>query len=124
VIGSDSGQAQIDAITSGVEAGAITQNPVGMGEAMVKPAVAAINGESLPEGCGDGLLGVRPTPVSLGEFRVAVEFRPIVDPAPDLSSSSAAWCVGGQPLPERLEPLQTAPRRRRVCPAPRTRHAP
>jgi ribose transport system substrate-binding protein len=49
VIGFDSGQAQIDAINSGLEAGAITQNPVGMGEELVKAAVAAINGESLPE---------------------------------------------------------------------------
>ena len=31
IVGFDSGQAQLDAITSGVEAGAITQNPVGHG---------------------------------------------------------------------------------------------
>ena len=49
VVGFDSGQAQIDAIESGVMAGAITQNPVGMGEELVKAAVAAINGEDLPE---------------------------------------------------------------------------
>ena len=49
VIGFDSGQAQLDAITSGVEAGAITQNPVGMGEELVKAAVAAMNGEDLPK---------------------------------------------------------------------------
>lgn len=49
VVGFDSGQAQIDAINSGLEAGAITQNPVGMGEELVKAAVMAINGESLPE---------------------------------------------------------------------------
>ncbi len=48
VIGFDSGQAQIDAINSGIEAGAITQNPVGMGEELVKAAVKAIDGESLP----------------------------------------------------------------------------
>jgi ribose transport system substrate-binding protein len=54
VIGFDSGQAQIDAITSGVEAGAITQNPVGMGEELVKAAVAAINGDELPESIDTG----------------------------------------------------------------------
>jgi ribose transport system substrate-binding protein len=49
IVGFDSGQAQIDAINSGLEAGAITQNPVGMGEELVKAAVAAIDGEDLPE---------------------------------------------------------------------------
>jgi ribose transport system substrate-binding protein len=48
VVGFDSGQAQIDAINSGLEAGAITQNPVGMGAALVQAAVKAINGEDLP----------------------------------------------------------------------------
>ncbi len=54
IVGFDSGQAQIDAITSGVEAGAITQNPVGMGEELVKAAVAAMNGEELPESIDTG----------------------------------------------------------------------
>jgi len=49
VIGFDSGQAQLDAINSGLEAGAITQNPVGMGEELVKAAVKAINGDTLPK---------------------------------------------------------------------------
>jgi ribose transport system substrate-binding protein len=48
VVGFDSGQDQIDAINNGIEAGAITQNPVGMGVELVKAAVKAINGESLP----------------------------------------------------------------------------
>ncbi|KJK11430.1 LacI family transcriptional regulator [Terrabacter sp. 28] len=47
IIGFDSGKAQIDAINSGVMAGAITQNPVGMGEALVKAAMRAVKGESL-----------------------------------------------------------------------------
>lgn len=54
VVGFDSGQAQIDAITSGVEAGAITQNPVGMGEELVKAAVAAIDGDELAESIDTG----------------------------------------------------------------------
>jgi len=49
VIGFDSGQAQIDAIREGVMAGAITQNPVGIGYETVQAAVKAINGEELPE---------------------------------------------------------------------------
>ena len=48
-VGFDSGQAQLDAINNGTEAGAITQNPVGMGAALVKAAVEAMDGESLPE---------------------------------------------------------------------------
>jgi ribose transport system substrate-binding protein len=49
VVGFDSGQAQIDAINDGTMAGAITQNPVGIGYETVKAAVAAINGEQVPE---------------------------------------------------------------------------
>ncbi|HEY3338440.1 MAG TPA: ABC transporter substrate-binding protein [Propionicimonas sp.] len=47
LVGFDSGQAQIDAITAGTMAGAITQNPVGMGEQLVMAAVKAIKGETL-----------------------------------------------------------------------------
>ncbi|WP_336785485.1 ABC transporter substrate-binding protein [Paenibacillus sp. MMO-177] len=47
VIGFDSGKAQIDAIRSGVMAGAITQNPVGIGYETVKAAVEAIRGEKV-----------------------------------------------------------------------------
>ncbi|MTD12632.1 substrate-binding domain-containing protein [Nakamurella sp. YIM 132087] len=49
VIGFDSGKAQIDAINSGIMAGAITQNPVGIGEKTVQAAVAALQGETLPK---------------------------------------------------------------------------
>jgi len=49
VVGFDSGQAQIDAINSGVEAGAITQNPVGIGQELIKAAVKAMDGKSLPK---------------------------------------------------------------------------
>ncbi len=47
VIGYDSGKQQLDAIRSGLEAGAITQNPVGIGYKCVEAAVMAINGEPL-----------------------------------------------------------------------------
>ncbi|QHQ35127.1 ABC transporter substrate-binding protein [Algicella marina] len=49
VIGYDSGKAQKDAIMNGVMAGAITQNPVGIGYETVKAAIKAINGEDLPD---------------------------------------------------------------------------
>jgi len=49
VIGYDSGQQQMDAIRSGAEAGAITQNPVGIGYKCVEAAYKAYQGESLPK---------------------------------------------------------------------------
>jgi ribose transport system substrate-binding protein len=48
VIGYDSGQQQMDAIRSGAEAGAITQDPIGIGYKCVEAAVKALNGETLP----------------------------------------------------------------------------
>lgn len=54
VIGFDSGQAQLDAIESGVMAGAITQNPVGIGYETVKAAVMAVRGEEVPESIDTG----------------------------------------------------------------------
>lgn len=48
VVGFDSGKAQKDAIKDGTIAGAVTQNPVGIGYETVKAAVAAIRGEKLP----------------------------------------------------------------------------
>jgi len=49
VVGYDSGKAQIDAINSGLMLGAITQNPIGIGEQCVSAAVKSINGESVPK---------------------------------------------------------------------------
>lgn len=48
IIGYDSGKAQTDAIRSGLMAGAITQNPVGIGYETVKAAVMASKGEEVP----------------------------------------------------------------------------
>ncbi|MBO9396470.1 ABC transporter substrate-binding protein [Shimia sp. R9_1] len=48
IIGYDSGKAQKDAIRSGLMAGAITQNPVGIGYETVKAAVMATKGEEVP----------------------------------------------------------------------------
>ncbi|MBE0581620.1 ABC transporter substrate-binding protein [Devosia sp.] len=48
IIGYDSGAAQKALIESGVIAGAITQNPVGIGYQTVQAAVSALKGETLP----------------------------------------------------------------------------
>jgi len=49
IIGYDSGKQQKDAIRDGSMAGAITQNPVGIGYKTVEAAVKALKGESLPK---------------------------------------------------------------------------
>lgn len=49
IVGFDSGKKQIDAIREGFEAGAITQNPVGIGFDTVEAAVKALKGEKLPK---------------------------------------------------------------------------
>lgn len=46
IIGYDSGKEQKEAIRSGIEAGAITQNPGGIGYETVKAAVEAVNGKA------------------------------------------------------------------------------
>lgn len=48
IIGYDSGKAQKDAIRSGLMAGAITQNPVGIGYETVKAALEASKGMAVP----------------------------------------------------------------------------
>jgi ribose transport system substrate-binding protein len=48
VIGYDSGAQQLAAVRSGEMAGAITQNPVGIGYQVVASAVKALKGEKLP----------------------------------------------------------------------------
>lgn len=49
IIGFDSGKQQKDAIRDGSMAGAITQNPVGIGYKTVEAAVKALKGEKLPK---------------------------------------------------------------------------
>jgi ribose transport system substrate-binding protein len=48
IIGYDSGAAQKDAVRSGLMAGAITQNPVGIGYETVKAAISASKGMAVP----------------------------------------------------------------------------
>src|SRR6058998_2143623 len=54
VIGYDSGQQQLDAIRSGLESGAITQDPIGIGFKCVEAAVKAIKGEKLDKNIDTG----------------------------------------------------------------------
>jgi len=56
LIGFDSGKAQLDAIRSGVMAGAVTQDPIGMGAGTVAAAVKAIKGETLPKSIPSGYM--------------------------------------------------------------------
>ena len=49
LIGFDAGKEQKDAIRSGLMAGAITQNPIGIGSCVVESAVKALKGEKLPK---------------------------------------------------------------------------
>lgn len=49
VVGYDSGQAQMDAVRSGVMAGAITQDPIGIGYKCVEAAAKALKGETVPK---------------------------------------------------------------------------
>ena len=49
IIGYDSGKQQKEAVKSGEMAGAITQNPVGIGYKTVEAAVKALKGETLPK---------------------------------------------------------------------------
>jgi ribose transport system substrate-binding protein len=54
VIGYDSGQQQMDAIRAGTEAGAITQDPIGIGFKCVEAAQKAIKGETLAKNIDTG----------------------------------------------------------------------
>jgi ribose transport system substrate-binding protein len=54
VIGYDSGQQQMDAIRAGTEAGAITQDPIGIGFKCVEAAVNAIGGKTVAKNIDTG----------------------------------------------------------------------
>ncbi|MCX7024918.1 MAG: ABC transporter substrate-binding protein [Spirochaetes bacterium] len=56
IIGYDAGKQQKDAVRSGEMAGAITQNPVGIGYRTVEAAVKALKGEKLPKIIDTGFL--------------------------------------------------------------------
>lgn len=54
IIGYDSGKLQMDAVRSGAMAGAITQDPIGIGYQSVKAAVQAIKGETVAKSIDTG----------------------------------------------------------------------
>ena len=56
VIGYDSGIIQIDAIKDGTMAGAVQQNPVGIGAKCVEAAAMALQGMEVPEKIDTGFL--------------------------------------------------------------------
>jgi ribose transport system substrate-binding protein len=56
VIGYDSGQQQMDAIRSGAESGAVTQDPIGIGYKCVDAALKATKGVALPKTIDTGFM--------------------------------------------------------------------
>jgi ribose transport system substrate-binding protein len=54
VVGYDAGKQQKDAVRSGVMAGAVSQDPVGIGYKCVEAAVKAIKGEKVPKAIDTG----------------------------------------------------------------------
>jgi ribose transport system substrate-binding protein len=72
IIGYDSGQQQMDAIRSGAEAGAITQNPVGIGYKCVEAAVKAVKGETLPKIIDTGFMWYDKTNIDAPEIQAVL----------------------------------------------------
>ncbi|WP_017872662.1 substrate-binding domain-containing protein [Candidatus Caldatribacterium saccharofermentans] len=72
VIGYDSGKQQIDAILEGVMAGAITQNPVGMGYMAVEAAIKAIEGKELPKYIDSGFFWYDKTNIDDPQIRACL----------------------------------------------------
>jgi ribose transport system substrate-binding protein len=64
VIGYDSGQAQIDAINSGLMAGAVQQNPIGIGAQCVRAAAMALQGLPVPPVIDTGFLWADKTTIN------------------------------------------------------------
>jgi ribose transport system substrate-binding protein len=72
IIGYDSGKQQMDAIRSGAQTGAITQNPVGIGYKCVEAAVKAYNGESLPKTIDTGFYWYDATNIDDAEIQAVL----------------------------------------------------
>jgi ribose transport system substrate-binding protein len=72
VIGYDSGQQQMDAIRAGTEAGAITQNPVGIGYKCVEAALKASKGETLPKTIDTGFMWYDKTNIDSKEIQAVL----------------------------------------------------
>ena len=108
VIGYDSGEAQIDAINSGLEAGAITQNPIGIGAKCVSAAMKAIAGETCRRSSTPASIWYDKTNINDPEIRRSSTSRPSISPEP---VESLGGCPHrGQP-PISLRPGDPAPAR-------------
>jgi len=69
VIGYDAGRQQKDAIRSGVQAGAVSQDPVGIGYKCVDAAVKAIRGEKVPKTIDTGFKWYDKTTIDSAEMK-------------------------------------------------------
>lgn len=72
VVGFDSGKQQIDAIKSGLMAGAVTQNPVGIGYETVKAAVDAMNGKTVEKTIDTGFFWYDKDNIDSDEIKAAI----------------------------------------------------
>ncbi len=72
VIGYDSGKQQTDAIRSGVQAGAITQNPIGIGYKCVEAAVKTLNGETVDKIIDTGFFWYDATTIDSDEIKAVL----------------------------------------------------
>jgi ribose transport system substrate-binding protein len=69
VIGYDAGRQQKDAIRSGVQAGAVSQDPVGIGFKSVEAAVKALKGEKVPKNIDTGFKWYDKTNIDSAEMK-------------------------------------------------------
>ena len=69
VIGYDAGRQQKDAVRSGVEAGAVSQDPVGIGYKCVDAAVKALKGEKVPKTIDTGFKWYDKTNIDSAEMK-------------------------------------------------------
>jgi ribose transport system substrate-binding protein len=72
VIGYDSGKAQIDAIKSGLMAGAVQQNPIGIGAQCVRAAAMALQGMEVPPTIDTGFLWADATTIDSPEVQAVL----------------------------------------------------
>ena len=69
VIGYDAGKQQKDAIRSGVEAGAVSQDPIGIGYKCVEATVKTVKGEKVPKNIDTGFKWYDKTNVDSPEMK-------------------------------------------------------
>ncbi len=73
IIGYDSGQKQIDSINSGLEYGAVQQNPIGIGAKCVVYAMKAIHGETgFPKVVDTGFLWADKTTINNADVQAVL----------------------------------------------------